>query len=1297
MNKLYREKTTFGVCRRERIARVASHLLIAVAVALLFVPSPSVAQRAPGSLKTEPTNPNEKPTFWLLDEDGSWRVPLPNWSLEDVMRTIDAQEEKSNVSPYTIQKVLARGEIENGVAHLDIDLTVNVESGIVRVPLGLQEGVYIPTSDEESTGASRSNGFTFDGPGFCALDVDPWTGEYVAVVQTVRKQRYPVGFNNANKPKDDDGNIATRSDSNVEKSSEEIKEQKTNSETDAPKEESAPVAPKEPSAESAPVSTEEPSSENAPVQSESATESAPVQTGEPSSENAPVSPKEPAPTALASRVFSRYAQSAESQSAKNASKVNRARPNQYVLHLKLSFVVESIGLDKYRFVASFPSSIHSELTLTVPIANASVNSTKGAIATQPTYPTEKTTNLNLRGLGRGRERTELVWQKVEEEEQTSLVYQVEKATIDAFLSARETTFEATLPVRVFGGESDVFSIRLPEDASLLADSVSAIGPDGATYALKDVSEMEPNDTRAGKIVKIELEQKTAFVTLKLKSSASFARFEESEGAEAGSGLYDRSIEGFAVLGAPKQSGMVRVVKTEDVDFDVTPRYAAAFSPDPTLNESEEAYAFFAQPFLLTAQAFRRQTIVHVKPEYALKIGEDAALYARYRYSVYGDGVAEFKVRLNDWYFLDVAKVEPFEAPKFVANETTGEYVFKLSKPADGEYVLDLNLSMPVEKDEEGVYLARLPVPVADWVEPASVVVVPGDNVELEPIKARCQGIDRKSSRAVSFEMPTPESTQPSLFFQAHQILGASSETRQGPVLAMKARKLEREIEVVAETDAVVSDKGEVRIRQNFNYTIKYETLDKFVLCAPKALIDYDNPKDGKALNLKCYVDGKLANFTTKSGDDPLVTIVEIPLGELGKIGNSTVNVQYDYPKLDLLTRSTKKVELLFAQPQDDQRLVNNLKLTYPKGMGLLYESTNEFYFELEEQGVSDGSNTCWARFHSVNTESSFKCYLTDAAAESGVSRSAIVERAWIQSWFGKDARVDRCAYRFSTAREFIEIRLPQGVRNDQVSASIDGAPFRNVASADGGLFSGPSTLRIPTTEEQRKRDFVLEISCVVPYSNENSMKMNGRCKANLPVVAGNTWVRRAYWQAISPYSRQIVNAPDNWTPEYSLRRVSSFGFYCRDASLSSRDLAKWVGVDREEPIPAESRVYLYSAFGQPATTDFFMMETTLLVAFGSGVALFIGLGLLYFPSARSPIIWFLLSLGALALSALQPTLSLLFLQTTALGVALTLLTLLANRVFNRAASRSRDSDVARRTPNARTRGSESQANGLSVD
>ena len=99
-----------------------------------------------------------------------------------------------------------------------------------------------------------------------------------------------------------------------------------------------------------------------------------------------------------------------------------------------------------------------------------------------------------------------------------------------------------------------------------------------------------------------------------------------------------------------------------------------------------------------------------------------------------------------------------------------------------------------------------------------------------------------------------------------------------------------------------------------------------------------------------------------------------------------------------------------------------------------------------------------------------------------------------------------------------------------------------------------------------------------------------------------------------------------------------------------------------------------------AVLSFYIAARSGLVLFGSGVALAIGLPL-YFPTVRSPSVLFILSVAALTASAYQPTLALIFLQTTVFGILLTLVTAIIAKIFGRrvksAEGTKRMSEVAR--------------------
>ncbi len=126
--------------------------------------------------------PREGVTFWLLDDEGNWKVPLPNWSVDDVAALLDESRRQRETTPFTIESLKMEGEASDSQARLTIEyrISLNLPSGSsdpIRVPLGMKEGVF------RSEGDGGAANFTADGPGKVVLDVDRQTGGYAALIR----------------------------------------------------------------------------------------------------------------------------------------------------------------------------------------------------------------------------------------------------------------------------------------------------------------------------------------------------------------------------------------------------------------------------------------------------------------------------------------------------------------------------------------------------------------------------------------------------------------------------------------------------------------------------------------------------------------------------------------------------------------------------------------------------------------------------------------------------------------------------------------------------------------------------------------------------------------------------------------------------------------------------------------------------------------------------------------------------------------------------------------------------------
>ncbi len=1178
------------------------------------------------------TDRREKPTFWLSEEDGSWRVPLPNWTLEEVMRTIDGDDERAEQTPYSIQKINAFGAVEKGVARLDVVFTVQIFSDeLVRVPLGLQEGVYIPTAKPDGSAPDFNDGFSFKGPegSRCELDVDPETGAYVALVRPPRSQT-PTPDRSADSPQDANAENARADDSNVDAAAQ------------------------------------------------------------------------------------------------------RRRARQYELALQLCFAVETLGLDEHRLVATFPPSVNSQLLFTAPTPDAKFKSVKGALQGAATPMDESTTNLTLHGLGRGAETTDVVWRKQRAPfEQNVVVHQVEDATLDVRLDARETVCEATLPVRVFGGETETFKVRLPVGASLVKDEVVATDSDGVAFEIRELSltfDDSPDDSRRpetldasenaapapssadgetaaesgsradaasvdarSQTLEIKLAQKTNSAILKIKTrTPAPENAPDAAGTPTNADAPAREIAGFEVDGAQKQHGRVKVSKADGLDFDVAPLFGIRADVDASsaLADGEELYVYSAQPFALAARPFVRRVVVNVKPEYQAVVDEKTAtLRAKFQYSVYGSKIDEIKIRLRDWNCVDVAPSGIVDVINIESHASTGETAFPLVAPTDGVVEFELFATRELAPSEDGAFSFPLPTASGAWSEPSTLVVVPVDAIDLTPAPDDCVDLTSKPLRALAPTFELPQSQQSPLAYQTRR--RGDSPNDEPPRFAARVKKQEQKIEIEAKTDVHIGADGSQRVEQTFRYNVEREPLDSIALLAPSSL--------GKTAesNLKIFVDGKAVptqNATLEETAENQTRRV-VSLADAPKIGSCVVSLHYEGKPLDFDPNFTRYFTVDLAQPENGTLLSNELTIFAPPGVSVQYnknKKTNRFW-RLEDSGRAADGRSTFARYASATQE--FGAAFTASLDANDNFDSVIVDRAWLQTWLSDVARVDRVAYRLSGYRDRLALRLPDAVRKDRVAVSLDGVPFSNVAETNGGLFAeDEKTLVVPIPESVRDREYVLELSYVVQPNataatsdadssrpNSNRLDVQFPRFVRLPnadsddadgetprdATDDSIWIRRAYWQVLTPFNRHVVVEPDDWTPEYVLRRDGFLGSYRRVASISQTELCDWVGVAEREAIPLEVNSYLFSGFGQPERSRLFILDRALLILLGGGAALATGLGLLYFPFFRSRSVLFVFALTTTALVALRPYLAFLFLQTTVFGVLLTLGAALLAKFFGR--------------------------------
>ncbi|MDO4587979.1 MAG: hypothetical protein Q4C95_11900 [Planctomycetia bacterium] len=1202
-------------------------------------------EHSPHPLSSRKILAEQAMTFWLVDNNGNWKIPLPNWTMDDVLKNIDLSEKPQEVSSYIIQSLNANGKVVDNMAQLSIQYRINTQNNaVVRVPLGLKEGVYISEDDKNDI----YKAIRYSGPGSFYIDYDESQGGYIAVIQnipkTINKNRLSVNnigsLLNATQNKKQNSDIQTN---NLTSQNENIE-----------------------------LIDSEPVASNIENQENNATE--PVAPNVENQEN----------NATESKSFRSYNSSRFNfRSGNDSNNSSRSGLIQHSITLELSFPVEKISKDEYRLRASFPPAVHSKVIIEVPLPEIQMTVSQGVIANPPSSKDETTSEITLNGLNRNGETTELVWRKKESPFRDSQIsLQVEDAEIIVSPDLQKVIFDVTLPIRISGGSENTFRIRLPEKTELIRDSVIATGINNNSIEIREIredsnlpapqlSETTPSpemisntDSNASSEKSLLNDQSDSLFEIRLSQQIQdqlFLRFKavmQNTQTNTATTYEDRELGGFELLRAQKQYGMIRIVMPNDLMFNVKPVYGVRETSEG-LSENDEAehFAYFTQPFSLKAQVVERQARINVKPEYQLQIQQNQAeLVTRLQYTIHGAKVHQLSIKLGRWVVKEINPDNNIDISRVYTDSQNNE--LKLSLKVATEGVVDITLVAVQEIDPNNDLLElSVPVPVADWIDPAALIVFPDDNIELSPLPEKMNNLSAKSLRSFTLSLEQPTRQQSPLSYQVDQgqrNTFSEETTVLYPLFVSKMKICPQEVFVKSETTVQLLNKETDQIQQTLIYSIQHEPIESLTLLVPSDIRDSDA--------LKISIDGKTVqspNIITEPGDEsnPSLIYKRIMLPEGPRIGNCLVVLTYSIRSSELEPNFTNSIKLNLIQPVDGTFLSNDLKVNVPAGLTLQPQDILEQPWKMKDNNALLTGQIHSYHFYCNSKQKELR--LSGTLNAKDVLGTTVIEKVWIQSWFVHSTRLDQIVYRMSSDQNAITVRLPQEVRQERLRVSFD----QNLNFEDANqerLFSfaeGLLTIQIP--ESLKNISFLLEISYLLEFNDPQNI-----WNVDFPKFNGDsTWIRRAYWQIILPQNKHILGGMEGWTAEYYNKFFLKNLFWKRVASMEQDELCTWIGIKNRESISSDTNCYLLSSFSQPEQCRLTVVNRSLLIFVGSGITLLIGLGFIYLPVMNYRGIVFCIIVIFVSIISYRPIISFLFMQTTIFGVLLTLLTSFFTKLF----------------------------------
>ncbi|MDR2439309.1 MAG: hypothetical protein LBE12_08070 [Planctomycetaceae bacterium] len=945
----------------------------------------------------------------------------------------------------------------------------------------------------------------------------------------------------------------------------------------------------------------------------------------------------------------------------------------YELILPFWFPLTHIGNEENRLTVSFPQAVNSQFVLLVPEKEIAATVSQGALLNSLELPNQPVTQFKILGLSSD---FELAWRKKKTEPLDNRpVFYVEDALIKVQLEEKSNIYDVILPVRSPPASFfDRLRIRLPSGTVLDRETTEKYAAGGYSF---DWVKEEKKETTTSPILEIRLPRKTSgSVNIRLKAIQQLNTEKKD---------IWRDFGGFEVIGAERQFGYLTAAVPPDTRSNWKPIRGirqTEISDSAIYGEVDARFEFFSQPFLLQGRIVSPQPRTNVKPEYQIGINKGSLLLtARLTYEVLGSKTESLSIRLPGWKWSGEIKPSNIIDTVGVEQDENGLLTIPFRTPTDGSFEIELKAHRSLsteEGDEKQRLVIPLPKPLVTWSEPAPVVIVPADNVEVIPIDEdtdsglttapelnntkpnttkpnstepnstepnntelntaepkRTLGLTRRSRRSQTIRIEIPERQQEPLFYRTEPT---------DAVFVADIRYHRQKIKAAMRTDIRLRDLND-QVDQIISYDVSYVPVEKLYFLVPK-MLEENGHLQVKIGNRPLELRDVTSNSTSNSALN----------GTLNGTENSTENGMENWSrKLVMLPESLFKFQLVFRysippvpieydmttpfslsliRPAETLVSDHRVNLIVPPGYLIeLHNDVNRLW-----NTTTPDSPTLGTSFQS--SQSPNKISLLISLSNHAALGTTIIERAWLQTWLTGSLRQDRGEYLITSDRESVTLNLPLAAGKGKVFVSIDRVPVLAEVSSKGEL-------TIPLTLEQRQRSVLVEIVYRFPFETVRSL-----AELELPYFNSESLIRCEYWQVILPQDRHILNIPTGWTPEY--RWAWNNLFWGRIPSLQKKDIGLPDDSPESPAISTRSNQYLFSSLHPAPETSLYIVGRSLIVLLSSGLSLLIGLTLIYFPQTRYAGSLFGLGVVLLAILFYRPAPVLLMLQASSFGVFLAL-------------------------------------------
>lgn len=652
--------------------------------------------------------------------------------------------------------------------------------------------------------------------------------------------------------------------------------------------------------------------------------------------------------------------------------------------------------------------------------------------------------------------------------------------------------------------------------------------------------------------------------------------------------------GFAVAGIEpwRQRGRANLVVEGDwqATWDTVPGIRRV---DPPAGERDAglvaSFAYDAQPASLPLRISPRRSRVVIEPAYRYDVSAARIeLQAELRVAARGAPVGGISLELDPAWRL--GEVGPAGVVDAGGVSVDGDRItIPFLQPLAGDAVVEIEAARTVAPTAEAVSWS-LPVPRADLVGPASVIVSSDSDIELLPEAAGSRGLVRQTAATLS----PGDAERMALVYRLDAPPGTFAATR---------RFLPRRVEAAIATRVII-DERELAVSETIRLDVLHVPLEFLELRLAESALESGTLEIRQGGELLDPAEIEDTGEVDAAGR-PLKlvrSLLPVPL-----LGRGQVTVQYRIPTPAVPPQTTVAVDLPLPLPMVTGTLRQSVTVEEAATLAVVPRS------EAWRRDVSGppGGGRSW----SVSKPKDVFALALSARTREAASVT-VIEAAWLRTRLFPDRREDVATYVVAPAQSQLEIDLPTAPAAASLEVRLDGSSLPVTAREDGRLVIDI----VPPGGGSR----LLEIRTTAAWGGTIAgLGLPWPLRLDAPRFAGDVVERQFSWEVELLPDDHLLGMPARWTSQQRWRWRGAG--WSREPNVSPGELAEWIAATLRRPAvtvaadPARGETRLvYAGIGSPGLAAAWVVPTWLIVLVCSGASLALGLMMVHAAAWRRP-------------------------------------------------------------------------------